>query len=112
MQQSSWQQQPQEASLAEQIAELQKKVAAAPDAPQPPLQNAVADNSDTMIFDIMDIPDLPSIPAFPPSAAAVSVKAAVKQANLKDASAAAAPPAPRPAVQRRPSIGAQGQTSR
>ncbi len=69
--------------------------------------------SDSFIFDIMDIPDLPSPSSTSASTAGISVKAAVKQANQKDVSASTvAPSAPRLPMQRRPSIGAQGQTSR
>jgi hypothetical protein len=87
---------------------LQKQVASnAVAAPQ----QLPCDSGDSMIVDIMDIPDLPSLPQQPPSVSSVSVRAAVQQANLKDASAVPVPAASRAPVQRRPSIGAQGQTT-
>jgi hypothetical protein len=73
----------------------------------------VSNSTESFVFDIMDIPDLPPLTSHPLPLPSLSVRAAVQQANQKDAVASSAPAAAvRPPAQRRPSIGAQGQTSK
>jgi hypothetical protein len=107
--QQQQQQQPLQSSLSEHVALLQKQTSFSQEGPGTQCPPAPASSFSSDIVDIMDIPDLPSFP--PNMSSGVSVKAAVQQANQKDASSASGS-LPRPAAHRRPSIGNQGQTSR